>query len=298
MNDRIHYKQCPVCGSTSIKDVLVVKDHSVSQELFPVGECSSCTLRFTQDVPGPDSISGYYKSEDYISHTNTSRGLINSLYQAVRKRTMEGKSKLVQNATGMQRGNLLDIGSGTGTFVSHMKSRGWNVTGLEPEPGARSVASQTYQVELEGMERFFSLEAGSFDAITLWHVLEHVHDLHGYVRQLKTLLKEKGKLIIAVPNYTSKDASIYEDHWAAYDVPRHLFHFSPKAMEILMARNGLKIEAFKPMWFDSFYISLLSSKYRRGRSNLPGAFWNGLRSNLAAVTNVRKCSSITYIISK
>ncbi len=298
MSSTIHYTHCPVCGSGDIRIVLSAADHTVSKEKFPVAECGGCTLRFTQDVPGPECIAPYYQSEDYISHTNTSKGLINRLYQFVRNRTMVSKQKLVQRSTGLSRGNLLDVGSGVGTFVHVMKQTGWNVTGLEPDAGARKVAAQVYNTILTDIGQFYDLPQGSFDAITMWHVLEHVHELQRYIRQLKALLKENGKLFIAVPNYTSKDAAAYKEHWAAYDVPRHLYHFSPRSIEVLMEKNGMKVEAYKPMWYDSFYISLLSSKYKSGKPNLVTAFFNGLGSNLAALGNVKKCSSVIYVISK
>jgi 2-polyprenyl-3-methyl-5-hydroxy-6-metoxy-1,4-benzoquinol methylase len=298
LNDTILYIQCPVCSSPDFKNVLSVKDHTVSGEVFPVAECSSCSLRFTQQVPGPGAIGPYYKSENYISHTNTSKGLINNLYQRVRKRTLAGKRKLVENITGITGGQLLDIGSGTGAFANEMKSHGWNVTGLEPDPGAREVAKNIYGIELQSMEQFEKLPAGSFDAITLWHVLEHVHELPAYMQRLRALLKEKGKLFIAVPNYTSKDAAIYREYWAAYDVPRHLYHFSPRSIQVLLGKNELYLEQCKPMWYDSFYISLLSSKYKHGKANLFGAFFNGLYSNLAAMGNVKKCSSVIYVAGR
>lgn len=298
MSTIIHHTCCPVCGYASIKEVLVVKDHTVSHESFQVMECDQCTLRFTQNIPDAASIAPYYKSEDYISHTNTSKGLVNRLYQSVRKRTMVGKRKLLQHTTGRYQGSLLDVGSGVGTFVYEMKSNGWQVTGLEPDADARQVARQLYGIELSDSAQLYQLTPGSFDAITLWHVMEHVHELDRYVAQLKELLKDKGKLFIAVPNYTSKDASVYKEFWAAYDVPRHLYHFSPQSVKTLMEKHGMRIEQHKPMWYDSFYISLLSSKYKSGRSNLIEAVWNGFLSNCRALLDVKKCSSVIYIISK
>jgi 2-polyprenyl-3-methyl-5-hydroxy-6-metoxy-1,4-benzoquinol methylase len=294
----IHHTSCPVCGSAEIKNVFSATDHTVSGQQFTIAECNACTLRFTQDGPDEQSIGPYYKSEDYISHTNTSKGLIAGLYKNVRNRTMVMKRRLVEKATGIAKGMHLDVGSGVGAFVNEMKSNGWNSTGLEPDEGARGVARQLYGIELSDIAEFYRLPDGGFDAITLWHVLEHVHDLHRYINQLKTLLKERGILFIAVPNYTSRDSAIYKEHWAAYDVPRHLYHFSPRSMEILMQRNGLKILEYKPMWYDSFYISLLSSKYKNGKSGLISAFFNGVRSNLDALGNVKKCSSVIYIIRK
>ena len=294
----IHYKNCPVCGSASIKPVLWVRDFTVTQELFQVMECEACTLRFTQDVPTASAIAPYYKSEDYISHTNTSKGLINRLYQSVRKRTMKAKRELVEDQTGRYAGELLDVGSGIGTFAREMKNGGWHVTGLEPDADARSVAKKLYNVDLSETSALFSLKEGSFDAITLWHVLEHVHELDKYVNQFKNLLNDSGKLFIAVPNYTSKDASVYQEFWAAYDVPRHLYHFSPESIKMLMEKHGMKIDLYRPMWYDSFYISLLSSKYKNRKANLIAAFWNGLRSNSKALTSAKNCSSVIYIISK
>lgn len=298
MSDRIHYTQCPVCSSASITNVLSVKDFTVSNEVFPVAECSNCALRFTQDVPTAQSIAPYYKSENYISHTDTAKGIVNRLYHMVRRRTLRGKRILIQQKTKLTTGTIADIGAGTGSFVNEMQSHGWKVTGLEPDSDARTKAKELYNIELQSTNNFYQLAAESFDAITLWHVLEHVHDLHDYVNHLSVILKKKGKLFIAVPNYTSKDAAIYKENWAAYDVPRHLYHFSPESMKVLMAGAGLVITEYKPMWYDSFYISLLSNKYKTGKSNLISSFWNGLRSNLTAMKDNKRCSSVIYIIEK
>jgi 2-polyprenyl-3-methyl-5-hydroxy-6-metoxy-1,4-benzoquinol methylase len=298
MNERIHYTHCPVCNSADIKDVLQVKDYTVSGELFTIAECRSCTFRFTQDVPDENTIGPYYKSEDYISHTNTAKGFINRLYHAVRKKTIAGKRKLVERSTGIKAGKMLDVGSGIGSFVNEMKQQGWEAMGLEPDADARKVAKDLYNLELADTGQFYQLPVNYFDAVTLWHVLEHVHDLSKYIQQLKALLKEKGKLFIAVPNYTATDAAVYKEYWAAYDVPRHLYHFSPRSMQALMEKNGLKVLQYKPMWYDSFYVSLLSSKYKNGKTNWVAAFWNGLRSNLSAIGDNKKCSSVIYVIIK
>lgn len=298
MNKRIHYTLCPVCSAAAIKDVMPVKDYTVSGELFTVAECQHCSLRFTQDVPDENAIAPYYKSEDYISHTNTARGFINRLYHGVRKRTIRRKRKLVEDSTGIRRGKMLDVGSGIGSFVNEMKQHGWEAKGVEPDADARKVAADIYDLELGDASQFYHFPAGYFDAITLWHVLEHVHDLPAYIQQLKTLLKDKGKLFIAVPNYTATDAAIYIEYWAAYDVPRHLYHFSPQSINVLMKKNGLTVLEYKPMWYDAFYISLLSSKYKTGKTNWIAACWNGFRSNLMASVDKKKCSSVIYVISK
>lgn len=298
MSERIQYTQCPACRSGDIVHVLQVKDRTVSGEDFPVMQCKSCSLRFTQNIPDAGSILPFYKNENYISHTDKTKGLIGSLYKIVRKKTLVKKRKLIEKSTGLQKGSLLDVGCGTGAFVNEMQKMGWNVIGLEPDADAREMAGKLYNLKLKDQKELFQLPGSSFDAITLWHVLEHVHDLSGTIQQLKLLLKEKGKLFIAVPNYTSFDAGVYKEYWAAYDVPRHLYHFSPRAMQRLMELNSLKIVHYKPMWYDSFYISLLSSKYKNGKSRWMASLWNGLRSNFHAWRSAQKCSSIIYVVSK
>lgn len=297
MSDLIHYNACPVCGSSSIGPALNATDNTVSREVFPIWECASCTLRFTQDVPGESAIGPYYKSEDYISHTNTNKGVINRLYHLVRQVTLNNKRNLIKKEASLDKGSLLDIGSGTGAFAGNMQQHGWQVTGLEPDPAARAVAWKDYEVKLEDITAMQQLNS-SFDAITLWHVLEHVHALNPYVARLRELLKPAGRIFIAVPNYTSKDAETYGSSWAAYDVPRHLYHFSPASIKVLMEKNGLTVKAYRPMWYDSFYISLLSTRIRDGKTSWAGSLVTGLRSNLQAMKDVKKCSSVIYVVSR
>src|SRR5688572_30196031 len=140
MNNRVHYSHCPVCSSSSINPLLTVKDYTVSKEEFVIWQCGACTLRFTQDVPDAESIGAYYQSEDYISHTNTSKGLVNQLYQRVRKLTLEQKAKLIQEVTGLTKGSLLDVGCGIGAFVHTMKTKGWQAEGLEPDANTRRLS--------------------------------------------------------------------------------------------------------------------------------------------------------------
>jgi 2-polyprenyl-3-methyl-5-hydroxy-6-metoxy-1,4-benzoquinol methylase len=293
----IVYTSCPNCGDKNIFKVLSAKDYTVSGEEFEIWECRNCTQRFTQNVPEEKEIGKYYQSENYISHSDTSKGLINNLYHKVRKRTIIQKRKLIENATGKKRGNILDVGAGTGAFLNEMKTANWNCDGIEPDKTAREKAAELYHLNLKEAEKLYLLSPQSFDAITLWHVLEHVHELHKYVEQLKNLLSAEGKLFIAVPNYTSGDEKIYNQYWAAYDVPRHLYHFSPKAMEVLLNAHGLNIEEIKPMWYDSVYVSMLSEKNKTGDSHPLKAFVNGIISNLEAVSDHSKCSSLIYIVS-
>jgi len=253
---------------------------------------------FTQDVPGQEAIGGYYKSDNYISHTDTNKGLVNNLYHQVRKRTLKQKQQLINKVSGLNHGKLLDIGAGTGAFANQMKQAGWDVTGLEPDTATVRRAKDLYGLTLKSSSELMGMPTESFDAVTMWHVLEHVHDLHETLEKIKDIMVKSGVLIVAVPNYTSFDATAYQQYWAAYDVPRHLYHFSPLSIRLLMDKHGLVVDKIKPMWFDSFYVSLLSEEYRNGKQNLVSGFMHGLKSNMKAIGDKKKASSLIYIIRK
>lgn len=294
MSHLIQYTACPVCNSNQIKEVFVLEDYSVSHETFPVDECLNCGLRFTQHIPCETAIQRYYQSADYISHSDTRKGIINKVYHLARRYTLLKKASLVKAVTGKRVGMHLDIGSGTGSFVNTMQKAGWNTIGLEPDNNARKKGVELYNVDIYPADEFTMLPESTYDAITMWHVLEHIHQLNETVEQLRKLLAPGGKLLVAVPNYTSKDARHYKKHWAAYDVPRHLYHFSPSSIRQLMENHGMKVVAVKPMWLDSFYVSMLSEKYRKG--NIIKAVWNGLLSNFNSFFSREYCSSLIYII--
>lgn len=294
MTDRVHYSACPLCGSNQLRPVAEVKDFSVTHQFFSLLECSECTLRFTQNAPTAATIAPYYQFEQYISHTNTNKGLVNKIYQVVRKFTGRQKRKLIEKASGRTGGALLDIGCGTGFFASTMQRAGWTVTAVEPDAGARKIASEQFGVAAHDSDHLYQLTEAQFDVITLWHVLEHMHQLQEVVAQLRKLLNPDGTIFIAVPNYTSYDATEFGACWAAYDVPRHLYHFTPRSMRTLLSAHQLMLTDLFPMWFDSFYVSLLSTSYRSGRPAYINAFITGLISNLRALGDREKCSSIIY----
>lgn len=287
---------CPVCKNSEVKPVLQATDHTVSKEEFTIVECSACTFRFTFEAPAESAIQKYYQSSAYISHSNTKKGVINLLYHWARYFTMMSKEWLVKKESKRQVGMLLDIGSGTGTFAHTMERAGWSVVGLEPDADARAFAIKQYKVDIYPSEDLFRLPEGTYSAITMWHVLEHVHQLDAYIQRIKELLAPNGKLIVAVPNYTSKDAEVYGAFWASYDVPRHLYHFSPKSMDVLMKRHGLRVIKKRRMLLDSYYIAMLSEKYKKG--NFINALWNGFASNMSALVNRERCSSLIYVIEK
>ncbi|HHG86554.1 MAG TPA: class I SAM-dependent methyltransferase [Bacteroidetes bacterium] len=290
------YSQCPVCKSKDFSEVFKAKDYTVSQEQFSIHHCKDCSHRFTNPIPTESEISPYYKSEAYVSHTNTSKGMINRLYQIVRRFTLRGKKKLVISASGKQTGVMLDIGSGAGAFLAEMKNAKWKAEGLEPDEDARKVAKTDFQVDARPISDFYELEEGKYDVVTMWHVLEHVHELDTYMEKILKLLKPGGTFLIAVPNYDSWDADRYQEEWAAYDVPRHLYHFRPESMKTLLKRTGFRLKRMKWMPYDSFYVSMLSERNRNG--NIVRGIWNGFCSFLVALFRTERCSSVIYVAKK
>lgn len=289
-------EKCPVCESGEFILFLNCKDYTVSRETFSIVECSSCHFKFTNPRPETNKLGEYYKSEDYISHSNTSKGFINATYQTVRKYTLLKKLQLISKF--YKTGSLLDIGCGTGEFLNICQNAKWKVIGIEPDSNARKSAIEKYSLIVKPEEEISKLIDNSFDIITMWHVLEHVPRLNDRIEELRRLLKPNGVIIVAVPNCNSLDATIYKQEWAAYDVPRHLYHFTPADIERLFRKHGLKLVNTLPMIFDSFYVSMLSEKNRTGKTNFLCSVWNGLRSNLNAIKTGKTYSSQIYIIKK
>ena len=298
MSSIINYTSCPICNSEDFHQSLSAKDYTVSDEIFDVMHCNNCDNRFTQNIATETEIGKYYQSENYISHSDTKKDFISKIYHSVRNITLVSKRKLIEKNVKQQKGKLLDIGAGTGAFANAMTQAGWTVTALEPDEQAIKKAQENYQIQLQPTAELFNFPSRQFDAITMWHVMEHVHNIHGYLEQFKKIIKPSGKIFIAVPNYTSFDSSYYQQYWAGYDVPRHLYHFSPHGMKRLAQQHGFFVSKTKPMWFDSVYVSMLSEKYKNGQSNFIKALFIGLLSNIQAVFYKEKCSSVIYILEK
>jgi len=290
---------CPVCNNSNTEIALDSQDYSLTQKSFSVVHCSKCSFRFTSPIPSQDEIGQYYKFTEYISHTDTKEGWMNRLYHYVRTRTLAQQTSWIQSLFTGHKGHLLDIGAGTGAFAHAMQQKAWKVTGLEPDTVTRDKAYENYKLQLQSTDTIFDLPLNEYEVITMWHVLEHVHALKPYLNQCLKSLKNNGRLIIAVPNYTSFDAKYYKKYWAAYDLPRHLYHFSPIAMTTLLNDMGFEIVSMRPMWYDSFYVSLLSEKYKEsGKLGTLLAGFIGLISNLIALRDASKGSSIIYEFKK
>jgi SAM-dependent methyltransferase len=287
---------CPCCNSTQFEPYIKCKDYTVSGETFAIVSCRNCNFKFTNPRPENSVLGNYYKSEDYISHSNTSKGIISKLYHLVRNYTLKGKIRLVSRH--VSRGTILDYGCGTGMFLNVCKESGWDAYGMEPDSGARKIASE---MELKTFPDKSALKnelrATKLNAITLWHVLEHVTDLEETLSFFRDQLDPAGILIIAVPNYTSYDAKHYQEFWAAYDLPRHLYHFEVNTVSRLLQPYGFKLAETCPMKFDSFYVSMLSEKYKTGSIKYLSAFIQGLRSNLKA-KQAKDYSSVIYVFKK
>ncbi len=287
------HNNCPVCNKTEFKPFINCKDYTVSHERFEIVQCTSCDFKFTNPIPDLDKLGNYYKSEDYISHSNTKQGLVSKMYHAVRNYTLRGKLNLISSY--VSRGTILDYGCGTGMFLKLCRDSGWKVFGMEPDAGARKIASEMGVLASGNKSELAAqMEEQKLDIISLWHVLEHVTDLQETLNFFKAKLSSKGALIIAVPNHKSFDAEHYNEFWAAYDVPRHLYHFEPKTITLLLEGFGFKLEKKIPMKFDSFYVSMLSEKYKTGSIRYFSAFLNGLRSNAKAGKEVNY-SSLIYV---
>ena len=274
--------------------ILTVKDHSVSGEEFQLIRNETYEFLETHPQPNEANLSEYYKTEDYISHTDSKRNLFEKAYHVIRNISLKRKLKLI-NSFGFEEKRLLDVGCGTGDFLKTSQDAGWIVSGVEPNKHAREIANQKTKNVVFDTTQLATFNKQSFDVITLWHVLEHLPKLEAQITLLKSLLKENGTLIIAVPNHKSFDAKHYNNFWAAYDVPRHLWHFDRNAMTKLFAFKNMKAVETLPMKFDAYYVSLLSEKNKSGFMNPLKAFWIGLRSNIKA-KQTGEYSSLIYII--
>ncbi len=307
MSIKNNIEKSPINKGNVLKEFLKCKDYMVSKKIFSLLEDKVSGILVTSPQPKIEDLGMYYESEEYISHTDSNKNLFDEIYQVAKKRAIIKKIKLIQNLkTKDQRlKTILDIGCGTGDFLLACKKNNFIVKGVEPNKKARVLAKnklgilsskiENFEEDLPKVYETINEIDITFDVITMWHVLEHVPNLEEYIEQLKKLLKPNGTLIIAVPNYKSFDAKHYKEFWAAYDVPRHLWHFSKKSIKLLFKKENMIVEKILPMKMDSYYVSLLSEKYKTGKSNPIKAFFVGFWSNIKALSN-KEYSSLIYII--
>lgn len=289
---------CPLCASGSISFYLKCTDHLLSKEEFELWKCSACGFVFTREHPDDQSISRYYESDDYISHDDRAKGLVNRIYIPARQIMLSRKRKIIEKASGLSKGKLLDIGCGTGHFAGAMKKSGWDLTGIEPNNKARDFCKQKFGINVIEPEKITELPTGIFDCITMWHVLEHFHDPLTYARKITRMLKKAGICLIALPNSNSFDAMYYREYWAAYDVPRHLLHFTPETFAVFAEKAGFRIKETRALPFDVFYISILSEKYRGRQFHFLKGILKGSLFAFRSLFNKSKSSSLIYILEQ
>ncbi|MFC2176394.1 class I SAM-dependent methyltransferase [Bacteroidota bacterium] len=294
-------KTCPACGSEKQTENITCVDHTYSKDDFKVTECGDCGLLFTNPRPTENAIGEYYHNPNYVSHTDTSEGLLFKIYNIVKTFSLRLKRKQIERLT--RKRTILDYGAGTGDFSVALTRNGWNVSAYEPEPtAAAKIKEKSNNIKL--VNSLEEISANSIAVVSLWHVLEHVHRLQETLIQFSRIIENNGHLVIAVPNHRSYDSQFYSQNWAAYDLPRHLYHFSPKTIIPLLEKHGFKLQSIKPMWFDSFYVSLLSEQIKSNQeysNSLIGwirASAIGCLSNFYALTDTKKCSSVIYICKK
>lgn len=286
---------CPSCNSKEFVNHIICDDHSVSKESFAIMKCQNCELLVTSPRPDKNSIGSYYKSEDYISHTNEANNLVNVVYKIARSFTLHRKFRLIKKYASKK--SILDYGCGTGHLLNFVQNQNsWKTVGVEPDEMARTIAISDHNLNVVGSLE--DLPDKKYGVITLWHVLEHVHDINNTIQLLIKHLSKKGKMIIAVPNHLSLDQQIYKEHWAAYDVPRHLFHFNQLTIKDLMKYHKLNLVETLPMKLDAYYVSMLSEKYKFGKNNFLKAMLIGWKSNRWAKKNSNNYSSLIYIFKK
>lgn len=296
--NKLDIHTCPLCGGEHLKHTLTCTDHYASGEQFGLVRCDDCGFVFTQGAPVEAEIGRYYETPDYISHTDTRKGLMNRAYHWVRRYMLSSKARLIKRVSGLDKGVLLDIGTGTGYFSHAMKACGWQVKAIEKSPQARAFAKEHFELEVDTEDALAGYAAGSFDVITLWHVMEHLEHLNETWERLSALLKERGVLVVAVPNPASYDAEKYGEWWAAYDVPRHLWHFTPAVMQQFGAKHGFKLAEQHPMPFDAFYVSMLTEKYKGNRLSFLKGMWTGMLAWLSSLAKKERSSSMIYVFRK
>lgn len=276
------------------KQFLKLKDYSVSGEPFELLCDESRELLYTHPKPIKSKLPSYYPNTNYISHTNQRKSLLDLLYHAVRFISVRRKLRLLKRHQ-PNKGTLLDIGAGTGFFLRAAKKRGWSVTGIEPNTFARNLANSKAPNTVFDSDALQTFQNQSFDVITLWHVLEHLPDLEDDINTIQKLLKPNGRIVVAVPNFKSYDANYYKGFWAAYDVPRHLWHFSQQSISILFSKVQMKLESTHPLVMDAYYVSLLSNKLKSGSYRILNSLWIGFFSNLKALKS-GEYSSLIYVL--
>jgi SAM-dependent methyltransferase len=285
---------CPLCSGNTLDPYLTSRDYFLTKEEFTITQCRNCGFRFTNPRPETEKLPVYYESGHYISHSATRRGIVSKLYLLARSFTVKKKFRFVSKLAPVTKGRILDIGCGTGELLATFKKNGWESTGIEPNEIARREATKNYGLSVFEPSRLKILPSGHYSVISLWHVMEHIDNLADTMNEIRRLLDPEGIIIVAVPNSNALDARIYGNYWAAWDVPRHLYHFTRQSMDRLFSEYGFQLLNVYPMKLDAYYVSLLSEKYKKGKIRYLPAAISGLRSNWYAKFHNHEYSSMIF----
>jgi len=292
------FDPCPLCGASGQIPYANCTDFMVSKESYTLLRCPSCGVVYTLDPPSETELRRYDKLNLKLKLGDAPKSLTEKLYYHVRSRMLHRKARIIETYAYRTSGSLLNYGAKTGFFSHRMERRGWKVTSLERYHEERLFSLEMFHHRMIDMSDLDNLHAGTFDVITMWHVFEHMHHPHELLDRFYELLRPGGVLVMACPNICSTDAMYYGPYWAAYDVPRHLWHFNPVSLAQLLHRHGFTLMHHERMPYDSFYISILSEKQMRHKMAFIRGMRVGLRSWWISLTHRSKSSSLVYIFRK
>lgn len=270
------------------KTYIEVVDHFLTKEKFKIQKTPVPGLLQTIPTPTKEDIIKYYKSERYISHNSRKAGVFFFFYRFLRSINFYAKYRFLSSTQNNR--NVLDFGSGEGYFLNKLKKRGIKSCGVDSSasPSLTAVYKSIFAEELNSQK---------FSHITAWHSIEHVHELEKTISRMYDLLDEKGTIIVGVPNYLSFDARYYKRFWAAYDVPRHLWHFDKKSLKEVFENKGFKLVKSSPLILDAYYVSFLSESYQKSTLKLLKSIFVGTISNTLAFFN-KEYSSNIFVFKK
>ena len=288
---------CIECQSNVNEEAIRLHDHLVSKKLFVIDHCKNCGFRYIKNPPDESEAYKFYETDEYVEHSDSADGFINTIYHQARKWMMRFKHNLINKHGKKQR--ILDFGTGTGYFLNYMKSRGFDVTGIEISEKARKFGKEQFGLNIyppsEIFEESFPKE---FSYISFWHVLEHVYEPQKVIGRLRDLLTDDGVMVVALPNYKCLEASVYKEYWNGYDVPRHIWHWDESSFRKFAENCGFKVTKTKILPLDPFYNCLISESYRKKKwAHILIPFIGGA-SLVQGWMSHKRASSIVYFLQK
>ena len=292
------FNSCPLCGAYGQTPYADCTDFTVSRESYILMRCPECGMVYTSNPPKECDTSKYDKLDLKLKLGDSPAGLIHKLYYYIRLRMLSRKAHIVESQSYRTGGSLLNYGAKTGYFSHKMERRGWKVTSIEKYHEERLFSLEMFHHRMFDVPEMDRLHPETFDVITLWHVFEHCYDPNGLLDKFYKLLRPTGILIMACPNIRSTDAMHYGPYWAAYDVPRHLWHFNTTSLSELAHKHGFTLMHRERMPFDCFYISILSEKHKRHKMAFLRGILYGFHCWLVSLAHPDSSSSMVYVFRK